>query len=81
MGLAVEQAGDPDLELIPREVRDKLDRVGIKLHLREWRLLPLLSRRDLCEWQCSSEEEIATYRTHLVDLVMAATGRPPDQLA
>jgi hypothetical protein len=41
-----------DLEFIPRAVRDKLNRVAIKLHWREWQALTLEERRELYEMPC-----------------------------
>jgi hypothetical protein len=70
----------PALDLIPRSVRDKLDRIGIKLHLREWQALTLEERGDLCREPCGSPTEITTYRVLVVRLVQARTGRTPDTL-
>ena len=72
---------DEDLTLIPRPVRDKLDRVGIKLHLREWELLELEERRSLVRQPCESDGEVRAYRARVVDLVAQRTGREPDRLS
>ena len=69
-----------DLLLIPRVVRDKLDRAGIKLRLREWEQLPLVERRRLVELPCASPNEIASYAAALDAMVCARTGRPPNRL-
>jgi hypothetical protein len=69
-----------DLELIPRVVRDKLDRVGIKLHLKDWQFFSLAERRGLCDRPCESAEEVGLYRRALEELLFARTGRPPEYL-
>lgn len=69
-----------DLLLIPRAVRDKLDRVGIKLRLREWEQLTLAERRRLVELPCASPEQVASYAAALDAMVCARTGRSPDRL-
>jgi hypothetical protein len=73
-------ADDDDLALMPRSVRDKLDRVGIKLHLKQWELLTLEERRQLRDRACESAAEIAAYAAALEQLVLARTGRPADRL-
>ena len=70
-----------DLELMPRSVRDKLDRVGIKLHLREWALLSLDERRRLVDTPCASDAEAAAYATALDALVTRYTGKAAERLA
>ncbi len=72
-------AGD-DLTLIPRTVRDKLDRVGIKVHLREWELLSIEERRRLVEEPCQSAADVARYRAEVTALIRRRTGRDPDLL-
>jgi hypothetical protein len=70
-----------DLELIPRSVRDKLDRVGIKLHLRDWQKLSLEERGDLVRQPCTSSDEIDHYRKNLEGLIRRRTGSAPEYLA
>jgi hypothetical protein len=72
---------DDDLALIPRSVRDKLDRVGIKLHLKEWEQLTIAERRRLVDLACESAAQIDAYRSELEQLVRAHTGRAPERLA
>jgi hypothetical protein len=69
-----------DLDLIPRSVRDKLDKVGIKLHLADWQRLSLDERRRLVDLPCAAPEEIERYRSDLDRLVSERAGRPPDRL-
>lgn len=68
-----------DLELIPRAVRDKLDRVEIKLHLKEWQQLSLAERAELRDAPCDRPAEIHAYRSRLESMVYARTGRSPDR--
>jgi hypothetical protein len=72
--------GADDLTLIPRGVRDKLDRVGIKLHLREWGLLHYEERLLLLDGACDQPSEIESYRRRLEEIVQRHTGRPPERL-
>lgn len=67
-----------DLALIPRSVRDKLDRVGIKLHLKDWERLTLDERRGLIEQPCDSADDLTRYRSDLIALVRRRIGRDPD---
>jgi hypothetical protein len=69
-----------DLALIPRSLRDKLDRVGIKIHLKEWELFTLAERRRLVDHPCQSADEIDALRADLTELVRRYTGRAPDRL-
>ena len=71
-------ADGDDLALIPRSVRDKLDRVGIKLHLKDWERLTLDERRGLVEQPCDSDDDVTRYRSDLIALVRRRTGRDPD---
>jgi hypothetical protein len=64
-----------DLEFIPRAVRDKLDRVAIKLHLAQWQALTLEERRELYEMPCTGSEEIRTFRVRLDALVWQRCGQ------
>jgi hypothetical protein len=70
-----------DLQLIPRSVRDKLDRVLIKLHLKEWEQLSLAERTQLFEAACGSPAEVESYRRQLQEMVQRRTGRLPETLA
>jgi hypothetical protein len=69
-----------DLTLMPRGVRDKLDRVGIKLHLREWSLLTLDERRWLVEAPCASDADVARYAAELDTLMQRYTGKSAGRL-
>jgi hypothetical protein len=69
-----------ELELIPRSMRDKLDRARIKLHLAEWQQLSLAERRQLCDQPCDAPAEVERYRAAVIDVVRRRTGRTPDDL-
>ena len=69
-----------DLELNPRPVRDKLDRVAIKLHLKEWQQLTLEERIWLRDAPCNDAEETDAYRQRLDEMIRRLTGRDPDRL-
>ena len=71
---------DEKLELMPRAVRDKLDRVGIKLHLREWQQLSLKDRQLLSTLPCEDDKQATTYAAFLKRIVEAATGHAPQPL-
>lgn len=68
------------LELMPRVVRDKLDRVGMKLHLRQWQLLPMADRERLRDWPCDQADEVARYAAEVERLVLHLTGQAADRL-
>ncbi len=68
-----------DLELIPRVVRDKLNRVGIKIHVKDWQRFSLAERRQLVEQPCHSEGEVEVYRAVVERLVRKYTGRAPER--
>lgn len=62
------------LRCVPMAVRFKLDRVGIKLTLRQWSRFTGADRQDLLVRSCSSPDEQRDYRVHLQKLVYARTG-------
>lgn len=70
-----------DLALMPRSVREKLDRARIKLHLRQWQQLSLEERRHLCDEPCDSREDVMRYRDALIAMVRRRTGDAPDEIA
>lgn len=69
-----------DLALIPRSLRDKLDRAGVKLHLKEWELFTLAERQRLVDHPCESTGEIDTMRADLTEMIRRYTGREPDRV-
>ena len=68
------------LELMPRGVRDKLDRVGIKLHLKDWQALSMAERERLRDLPCDSSDDAAHYAAEVERLVLRVTGRPAERL-
>jgi hypothetical protein len=75
--MAGDEAG---LDLIPRSVRDKLDRVGIKLHLKEWQQLSVDERRELRDSACDDTATVDAYRSRLEAMVHHRSGRLPEKL-
>ena len=71
---------DDDLALIPRSVRDKLDRAGIKLHLKEWEQLSRAEREWLRDAPCDSEAEAQRYGAELDRLIWQYSGKPAQRL-
>lgn len=74
-----------DLGWIPRSVRDKLDHVGIKLHLKEWQAFPLEDRQALCALSCQTAVEKKAFQERLDALALQHCGAlprrlPPDRL-
>ena len=68
------------LALIPRDVRDKLDRAGIKLHLKEWESMTMAERAHLRELPCAGADEIARYGAEVERLVRHYTGKAAQRL-
>ena len=77
---AADQLAEQRLELMPRAVRDKLDRVKIKLHLRDWQALPMTARERLRDLPCTTDDEIVRYAAEVAALVLQVTGHPPERL-
>ena len=75
-----DRAAEDRLELMPRSVRDKLDRVGIKLHLRDWQQLTMDERERLRDLPCAAHHEIAGYMAQVEQLVRRVTGCAPERL-
>lgn len=69
------------LEWIPRSVRDKLDRVAIKLHLKEWALLSLKERQLLIDLPCATELEASAYAEQLEQIVRRHAGHAPARIS
>jgi len=68
------------LDLMPRTVRDKLDRVGIKLHLEQWQRLPMAERERLRDLPCEQADDVTRYATTVEQLVIGLSGQPPDRI-
>lgn len=68
------------LELMPRSVRGKLDRAGLKVHLADWQALPLSAREQLRDLPCDSGDSVAGYARVVEQMVRSATGKAPDRL-
>jgi len=68
------------LELMPRGVRDKLDRVGYKVHLAEWQMLSLTERERLRDLPCDGASDVAAYAEEVERLIRGKTGKAPDKV-
>lgn len=68
------------LTWIPDDVRKKLDRAGVKLHLAQWQRLPLAERARLLELPCQTDEEAALYRTYLQNVLRRSDAGPLESL-
>jgi hypothetical protein len=68
------------LELMPRGVRDRLDRCGLKLHLAEWHAFSMAERERLRDLPCASTEEIARYACEVDQVVRRITGKPAEKI-
>jgi len=75
-----QRAAEAALTLMPRAVRDKLDAVGVKLHLAEWDRLPMVDRERLRDLDCASSDEIDRYRERLIAMLREHCGKDPDRL-
>ncbi|MET0338952.1 MAG: nitrate reductase associated protein [Caulobacter sp.] len=62
------------LRCIPMCVRFKLDRVGIKLSLRQWSRFSLADRQDLRLAPCADGAQAAKWRQRLIDLIADRAG-------
>lgn len=68
------------LRCIPMQVRFKLDTCGVKLKLPHWHQFSQSERQALVEQPCETAAEIASYRSHLQQLVQTHTGELPTDL-
>lgn len=69
------------LRCVPMAVRWKLDRVEIKLTLRQWSRFTRDDRLMLLTTPCGTPREVDAYRQRLVDLVAARAGETARPLA
>lgn len=65
-----------DLRCIPMAVRFKLDRVGVKLSLKQWARIGLAGRRKLASLDCETQDSIVQYRRDLTSMVGLAACDP-----
>ena len=71
---------DDALALMPRSVRDKLDRVGLKMHLNQWQACSRTERQQLCDLPCDTDDEVARYAARVDALVRRVSGKPADRM-
>lgn len=68
------------LEWMPRAVRDALDRVAIRLHLREWQALPLADRAALAALAQRRPPDDRAFAATLRHFVLTHCGHLPEPL-
>ena len=61
-------SAEDDLTWIPRPVRDKLDRAGIRIHLADWQRMSIEERRELLALPCDRPEEVAAFKARTLEL-------------
>ena len=71
---------ETNLELMPRAVRDKLDRVRLKLHLKEWQALTLAERMRLRDLPCEDDADAKRYAAEVDALALRVTGSPAERI-
>lgn len=65
-----------DFRCIPMVVRFKLDRVGIKLSLKQWKKIGYANRCALTALPCNRERDASGYRRTLVQMVEESASGP-----
>jgi hypothetical protein len=75
---AFERDASGSLRCIPMVVRFKLDRVGVKLALQQWRQLKRAERARLVLQPCASYEEVSAYRARLIANLLAQNAQLPE---
>jgi xanthine dehydrogenase accessory factor len=68
------------LILIPMSIRLKLDTVGLKLSLKQWRQLPEPIRRTALEMPCELAPQVEAYRTYLTHMASYYTQETVEQV-
>jgi len=68
------------LDLVPMAVRRKLDHIGIKIGLEQWRALSRGERLVVCHLPVNLEEECEAMRVFLREAVKRVTGAEPQML-
>lgn len=69
------------LRCVPMAVRFKLDRVRIKLTLRQWSKLDRKDRDELLQLPCRSESEVVGFRRRLAQMIQLRSGEALRELA
>ncbi len=68
------------LDWIPRPVRDKLDQVRIKLHLKEWQAFRLAERQELFALSCRTPAEKKAFQERLETVALQRCGALPRRM-
>ena len=69
------------LDLVPMAVRRKLDKIGIKLGLEQWRALGRGERLAICHLPTNLDEECEALRVFVQEAVKRATGAEAKKLS
>ncbi|MBF6570094.1 MAG: hypothetical protein IVW54_14590 [Candidatus Binataceae bacterium] len=65
---------------VPMAVRRKLDRVGIKVGLKQWQTLGRGERLAICHLPADSDEEVETLKLFIREAVQSKSGEEPKSL-
>ena len=72
-----EEFMENNMRCVPMIIRFKMDKVGIKLKLSEWKKFSTDERIELALMSCNNDEEIRRYSDFLERLIQKYTGRYP----
>ncbi len=64
---------EENIRCIPMIARFKLDACGIKLKLKEWSGMTEEERTNIAEYNCSTEEELRSYRKYVKTVILFRT--------
>lgn len=78
---AFEQDFAGSLRCIPMIVRFKLDRVGVKLSLRQWSQFDCATRGALVSTLCEGAEDVVNYRAVVIGAIEGQADEPPKLFA
>ena len=65
------------LYCVPMAVRRKLDRLGVKIGLKQWQTLGRGERLAICHLPAESEEEADALKLFIQETVQSRSGEPP----
>ncbi len=68
------------LYCVPMAVRRKLDRLGVKIGLKQWQALGRGERLAICHLPADSDEEADALRTFIEETVKSRSGTPPKNI-
>jgi len=68
------------LYCVPMAVRRKLDRLGVKIGLKQWQALGRGERLAVCHLPADSEEEAEALKLFIQETVQSRSGEPPKSI-